>query len=101
MNERIILIDDNTPDHDGSKHSVYEYIYRDYIFSKVGYVNLEGEFVTGLTVYAETDDVSPMPEYLIRAYDTNYYKIVLEVPKIENDISDDAIINLIEKEQTI
>ena len=49
--ERIILGESNTPDPDGNNHKWLQYKYKDYIFNKEWYVNIENEYVMGLTLF--------------------------------------------------
>ena len=51
MEERIILGHSTGLDPDGERHEWLQYKYKDYIFNKEWYVNMENEYVMGLTLF--------------------------------------------------
>lgn len=51
MKDRILLGHSTGLDPDGERHEWLQYKYKDYIFNKEWYVNIENEYVMGLTLF--------------------------------------------------
>lgn len=95
---RVIIGHSNEPDLDGEKHEWLRYKYKDYIFNKEWYVNMEGKYVMGLTVFKlcnEYTDKVPTLEYKGK-----YYMEIFHSGSC-NDLDDDEEINIIEQIRNI
>ena len=61
--KRILIAHDNQDDFDGNKHDFLMYKYKDYIFRKEWYMNMENEFVCGLTLFKKGKPNNLIPHF--------------------------------------
>ena len=90
--KRIILNHNTEPDPDGEKHEWLRYKYKDYIFNKEWYINMENEYVMGITIFKKDAKFKVNP-YII--YKNNKYYEVFHSGNAK-DITDDEIIKIVE-----
>lgn len=91
--DRILIGHDNENDPDGNKHDWLCYKYKDYIFNKEWYMNMENEYVLGLTLYkkgAKNKLCSPFK------YKNKYYNEIFHSGNCKDD-NDDETIEFVEK----
>lgn len=95
MENKIIIGKSNTPDPDGNKHEWLQYKYKDYIFNKEWYVNMENEYVMGLTLFKlgkkNTSRFAP-PQI---EYEGEYYNEIFHSGNCKEK-NDDEIIDFVE-----
>lgn len=96
MKEKIILGESNAFDPDGNKHNWIQYKYKDYIFNKEWYMNIENEYVMGLTLFklGEKNTNKFAPPTI--EYEGKYYNEIFHSGNCK-DVQDDDLIFLIEK----
>lgn len=91
--KRILIAHDNQNDLDDNKHDFIMYKYKNYIFRKEWYVNMEDKYVMGLTLYkkgAKNKYCQPFE------YDGAWYNEIFHSGNCHEDDSDEQIIELVE-----
>lgn len=90
--DRILIGHDNENDPDDNKHDWICYKYKDYIFNKEWYVNMENEFVMGLTLYKLGKRNKMIPTVKFKG---KYYNEVFHSGNCK-DNNDDETIEMVE-----
>lgn len=90
--KRIILNHNTEPDPDGEKHEWLRYKYKDYIFNKEWYMNMENEYVMGITIFKKDAGFHMNP---YTTYEGDRYYEVFHSGNAK-DITDDEMIELVE-----
>lgn len=91
--KRILIAHNNEDDPDGSKHDFLMYKYKDYIFRKEWYMNMENEYTLGLTLFKKGDMVEFAPTY---KFDDEYYYEIFHSGSFREDNNDDETIEFVE-----
>lgn len=92
MTSKILIAHDNQEDPDGNKHDFLMYKYKDYIFRKEWYMNLENEYVCGLTLFKKGKANNLIPHF---EYKGNWYNEIFHSGNIKND-NEEQIIEFVE-----
>lgn len=90
--EKEIIGHSTLPDPDGEKHEWLQYKYKDYIFNKEWYVDMENNYSMGLTIFKLGKKNKLVPS--IKYKDKNYVEIFHSGHC--NDLSDDEAIQMVE-----
>ena len=89
---RTIIGHSTEPDFDGEKHEWMQYKYKEYIFNKEWYVNIENEYIMGLTIFKLGKKNKLIPTI---KYKGKYYNEIFHAGYC-NDVPDDSAIELAE-----
>ena len=96
--KRILIAHNNGDDPDGNKHDFLMYKYKDYIFRKEWYMNMENEYKLGLTLFKKGDMFEFAPTF--KFDDEYYYEIFHSGSFVETNEdgtgSDDETIEMVE-----
>ena len=89
---RTLIGHSTEPDFDGEKHEWMQYKYKEYIFNKEWYVNIENEYIMGLTIFKLGKKNKLIPTIKHKG---KYYNEIFHAGYC-NDVPDDAAIELAE-----
>jgi len=94
MQKRILIAHNNIDDPDGNKHDFLMYKYKDYIFRKEWYMNMENEYKLGLTLFKKGKVNIEVPHY---EYDGKWYNEIFHSGSFNEEESEEETIELIER----
>ena len=86
--KRILIAHDNQDDFDGNKHDFLMYKYKDYIFRKEWYFNLENEYVCGLTLFKKGKANNLIPHF---EYQGHWYNEIFHSGNVKDDSEEQTI----------
>lgn len=95
MSEKILTGHSNEHDPDGKKHEWLQYKYKDYIINKEWYVNIENEYVMGITIFKKGKKNANRFSPPCIEYENEYYNEIFHSGN-SKEISDDELIEFVE-----
>ena len=94
MNDkRILIAHNNEDDPDGNKHDFLMYKYKDYIFRKEWYMNMENEYTLGLTLFKKGEVNNLVPHF---EYDNEWYNEIFHSGSFIEDNNEEQTIEFVE-----
>lgn len=91
--KRILIAHNNQDGPDGNKHDFIMYKYKDYIFRKEWYMNMENEYTLGLTLFKKGKPNNLVPHF---EYDGKWYNEIIHSSSFNEEDSDEQTIELVE-----